>query len=94
MNPSTAGARVLLDELVRLGGTGEIVGWVFDEKGRFLDCPYNERVASAPLPATGKGDVIALAMGRSKLPAMRAAVVGGLVSGLITDEETARALLP
>ncbi len=82
------------DELVRLGGTGEIVGWVFDGHGRFLDCPYNERVASAPLPATGQGDVIALAMGRSKLPAIRAAVVGGLVSGLITDEETARALLP
>ncbi len=82
------------DELVRLGGTGEIVGWVFDGRGRFLDCPYNERVASAPLPASGKGDVIALAMGRSKLPAIRAAVAGGLVSGLITDEETARALLP
>ncbi len=81
------------DELVRLGGVGEIVGWVFDAAGAILDCPYNERVASAPLPPADRSDVIALAMGPAKLAALAAAVQGGLVSGLITDEATAEALL-
>jgi DNA-binding transcriptional regulator LsrR (DeoR family) len=37
--------------------------------------------------------VVALAKGRKKLPALRAAVRGGLVNALITDEATAAALL-
>ena len=37
--------------------------------------------------------MIALAKGRRKLPAIRAALIGGLVNGLVTDEATAEALL-
>lgn len=80
-------------ELVETGGVGEIVGWVFDEAGRLLDCDFNRRVASAPLPGTERCQVIALAMGAAKLPAIRAALAGRLVNGLITDEATALALL-
>ena len=36
---------------------------------------------------------MALAKGRRKLPALRAALRGGLVNGLVTDEATAEALL-
>jgi DNA-binding transcriptional regulator LsrR (DeoR family) len=37
--------------------------------------------------------VIAAAMGHKKLPGIRAAIKGGLINGLITDEATAKALL-
>ena len=53
----------------------------------------NDRVASAPLPSRERSQVVALAMGERKLPAIRAAVARRLVNGLITDERTAAALL-
>ncbi|MBO0903035.1 sugar-binding transcriptional regulator [Jiella sonneratiae] len=81
------------EELGRLGAVGEIVGWVFDDTGKVIDCRFNERVASAPIPSTKNGEVIAVAMGPVKTPAIRAAAAGRLVSGLITDEATADRLL-
>jgi DNA-binding transcriptional regulator LsrR (DeoR family) len=36
---------------------------------------------------------VGAALGRSKLPAIRAALKGRLINGLITDEATAQALL-
>lgn len=74
-------------------GVGEIVGWVFDQQGGIIDCAFNDRVASAPLPDTRRSDVVAVAMGRAKAPGIRAAMTGRLVNGLITDEATARGLL-
>ncbi|HDZ74589.1 MAG TPA: sugar-binding transcriptional regulator [Aurantimonas coralicida] len=79
--------------LIADGGIGEIVGWVFDAEGRILDCPFNARVASAPIPSTTHCEVIAVAMGPAKAAAIRAAADGKLVNGLITDEATARRLL-
>lgn len=84
------------EELLALeqsGAVGEIVGWVFDAKGALIGGPLNERVASAPLPDPSSALVIAAAMGARKLPAVRAAITGHLVNGLITDEATAEALL-
>lgn len=75
------------------GGVGEMVGWVFDWEGRLIRGLLNDRTASAPLPDPQRTEVIASAMGPRKLPAIRAAVTGGLVTGLVTDEDTARALL-
>lgn len=75
------------------GAVGEIVGWAFDEEGRLVEGATNERVASAPIPSRDRSLVIGLASGARKLPALRAAVRGRLVNGLITDEWTAAALL-
>ena len=72
---------------------GEITSWVYDAEGRILDCAYNRRVASAPLPREPERPVIALASGQTKLPAIRAALRGRLVNGLITSEATAEKLL-
>ena len=82
-----------MDGLTGAGAVGEIVGWIFDAEGRLLRDDINERVASAPLPSVETGRIIASAMGRKKLPALRAAIRGRLVNGLITDERTAEALL-
>lgn len=79
-----------LNDLRAAGGTGEICGWVYDANGHLFDGGRN---ASAPLPSRDRTVVMALAKGRKKLPALRAAVAGGLVNALITDEATAEALL-
>ncbi|MBB2676279.1 MULTISPECIES: sugar-binding transcriptional regulator [Rhizobium] len=80
-------------ELMRGGAVGEICGWIFDVDGRLLDNPINERVASAPIPSREASMVIGLAKGKRKFKAIKAAVVGHQINGLITDEETAEFLL-
>ncbi|MBC8130996.1 MAG: sugar-binding transcriptional regulator [Rhizobiaceae bacterium] len=80
-------------ELHAAGAIGEIVGWAFDETGTIIDCGFNDRVASAPIPSTKHSDVVVVGMGPAKAPAMRAAMLGLIVNGLITDEATARLLL-
>lgn len=79
--------------LVAAGGVGEIVGWIFDEDGRILDCEFNERVASAPLPDVASGELIVLGAGPAKVAPLRAALRGRLANGVITDEATAVSLL-
>ncbi|MFT3975347.1 MAG: sugar-binding transcriptional regulator [Amaricoccus sp.] len=75
------------------GAVGEICGWIFDRDGRLLDGGANARTASAPIPDRARSTVIALAKGRSKRRALAAALRGGLVNGLVTDEATAESLL-
>ncbi|MEO1909093.1 MAG: sugar-binding transcriptional regulator [Paracoccus sp. (in: a-proteobacteria)] len=79
--------------LIADGAAGEITSWVYDGEGRIMDCDFNRRVASAPLTADPDKPVVALASGQSKLPAIRAALQGRLISGLITSEATAERLL-
>lgn len=84
------------DELKALqaaGAVGEICGWSFDAEGRLIEGLTNERVASAPMPSRDKSLVVAIAMGRRKLPGIRATLRRHLVNGLITDELTAEGLL-
>ncbi len=75
------------------GAAGEICGWVFDADGRLIDDEVSRRNAGAPLPSARRTRVVAIAMGERKRPAIRAALRGGLLSGLITDEATAAAVL-
>ncbi|MCV0397796.1 MAG: sugar-binding transcriptional regulator [Rhizobiaceae bacterium] len=82
-----------LGRLQRAGAVGEIVGWAFDEHGRMIEGITNDRVASAAIPSRESGLVIAAAKGAAKLPGIAAALEGGLVNGLITDERTAERLL-
>lgn len=82
-----------LKALQKAGGVGEMIGWVFDSEGEFISGMTNDRVASAPLPSRDNTLVIAAARGGNKVEAMRAALRRGLVNGLITDEDTAAAIL-
>lgn len=82
-----------LKALQKAGAVGEITGWAFDANGRLISGVTNERVASAPIPSTGKCLVIALAKGPAKRLGIQAAIRGGLINGLITDEWTAEQLL-
>ena len=58
-------------------------------------CParINQRVASVPLPSRDSATVIGMAKGRRKYIALRAALRGRVINGLITDETTAQFLL-
>lgn len=82
-----------MSELQAAGAVGEIVGWAYDASGRKLAGLTNDRVASAPIPDRGNSLVIGVAMGVRKRDAIRAALTGRLVNGLIADERTAEALL-
>jgi len=84
--------RAELRALRRAGAIGEIVGWAYDRDGRLLTGLTNERVVSVPIGKAAAAPVIGAAMGPSKLAAIRAALIGRLISGLITDEATAKAL--
>jgi len=79
--------------LMRRGAAGEICGWIFDGKGRLLADPVNDRVASAPIPPRETSAVIGIAKGERKFSAIKAALVGRQINGLITDEATAEFLL-
>ncbi|MGR3500164.1 MAG: sugar-binding transcriptional regulator [Limimaricola soesokkakensis] len=82
-----------MEALMAEGAAGEITSWVYDADGRVMDCAFNRRVASAPLPVPGSGPVVGLAVGNDKAGAIRAALRGRLINGLITDEATAERLL-
>ena len=77
----------------KAGAVGEICGWCFDADGKLIDGLTNDRVASAPMPSRENSLVVAIAMGRRKLPGIRATLNRRLVNGLITDERTAEGLL-
>lgn len=79
--------------LMQAGAAGEICGWVFDHDGSLLKHPINERVASVPIPSRERSIVIGVGLGQRKAPAISAALKGGMINGLITDERTAEHLL-
>lgn len=81
-----------LQDLVSAGGAGEIVGWAFDDRGALIDGETNHRVASVPLSQPAKSPMIGVARGQKKLRAIRGALAGRWITGLITDETTAEAL--
>ncbi|MDB5536192.1 MAG: lsrR 1 [Devosia sp.] len=82
-----------LKALQKAGAVGEICGWCFDADGKLIEGLTNDRVASAPMPSRENSLVVAIAMGRRKLPGIRATLNRRLVNGLITDERTAEGLL-
>ena len=82
-----------LTDLIERGAVGEITGWTFDEDGRLLQGSVNDRVVSLPLEQPASSLVIAVGNGPAKVVPIRAALRGQLITGLITDEITARAVL-
>ena len=82
-----------LFEMMRLGAVGEITGWAYDAKGKLIKGGTNRRLTSIPPQMPAETTTIAAAIGQAKVPAIRAALAGRLINGLITDEATARAVL-
>jgi DNA-binding transcriptional regulator LsrR (DeoR family) len=77
----------------RLGAAGEVAGWVYDSTGRYMDFGINNRTGGVRVEPGRDAMVIGIAAGSAKVGAIRAALSGNILNGLITDETTAEALL-
>jgi len=89
-NKVTASERAaLLDK----GAVGDILGCFIDSAGRVVECGINQRAVTVGLaPLRGK-PVLAIAGGSAKQAAITAALRSGVVTGLVTDENTAAAIM-
>jgi deoxyribonucleoside regulator len=86
--------RADLDRLRAAGAVGEICGRFFDARGRECPSEYRDRVISIDLDTLRRcPDVVAITNGPRRRDAVRAAIAGGLVKSLVTDDAGARALL-
>ena len=86
-------SRAELDDMQAMGATGEVAGWVYDSVGQYLDTGTNLRVGGVRIDPGRAQPVIGIAGGASKHAAILAALRGRIINGLITDEESARAIL-
>ena len=78
---------------MRAGAVGEITGWAFDGQGALIDGLTNDRVLSVPLEQPAQKKVIGVAMATVRLRAVKGALRGNLINGLITNETMAELLL-
>ena len=78
----------------RLGVTAEISGVLIDVAGEPVNAPLSKRIIGLTgHQLAAMRTVLAIAYGEEKADAVRSALNGGLVSGLITHESLARRLL-
>ncbi|AZY93392.1 MULTISPECIES: sugar-binding transcriptional regulator [Paracoccus] len=80
-------------EINAAGGVGEMMGYFFDATGRVLDTTLSARTLSVDLNRGQDQRIVVVAGGAEKVAAIRAVLNSGRLSGLITDEATARALM-
>lgn len=80
-------------ELTDRGAVGEIAGWAFNAAGEIIEGSTNDRVAGVPMSVVQGLPTIAAGSGTNKTQAIRAALRGRLIKGLITDLATASTLL-
>ena len=77
----------------RAGGVGEMLGHFFDRNGQIVETALSPRTLSVSMDKARDQNIIALAGGPGKIEAIRAILRSGKLSGLVTDERTATALL-
>jgi len=82
-----------VDALVEAGSVGEILSWAYDANGGLIKGLTNSLVASAPIRPDPQKQVIGIAAGEAKVVAIRAALTGRYLTGLVTNEITAEGLL-
>ena len=87
-----------IEAIAGAGGVGEMLGHFFDRDGNALETPLTSRTLAVALPEAGpigatRDRIIALAGGPEKIEPLRAVLKSGRLSGLITDERTAKALM-
>jgi DNA-binding transcriptional regulator LsrR (DeoR family) len=81
-------------DLIELGGVGDIMGYILNADGDLIDHPINTQVIGLSLEELCRiENVIMAAGGLQKVPIIAAALKRGLVDTMVTDENTAKALL-
>lgn len=82
-----------IDEVKRKGGVGELLGCFFDAQGRPVETDLSERIIALSRTQLKDRRIVAVAGGKVKVAAIGAVLESRFLSGLITDETTARALV-
>ena len=82
-----------IKDVVAKGGVGELLGHFFDANGQRIRTTLTERTLSVGLDQLEDQRIVAIAGGKEKVGAIRSVLMSGCLSGLITDERTALALL-
>ncbi|MGL6210891.1 MAG: sugar-binding domain-containing protein, partial [Paracoccaceae bacterium] len=91
LQPLSAPDRAMLPGL---GVMAEFLGHLVHDRGQVAKFALNQRlVALRPDEIKACGRVVALAAGEDKVGPIRAVLSGGYVSTLVTDEDTASAIL-
>lgn len=81
------------EALRRLGAVGELLGHYYGADGKLIDTELHGRVIAVPPEALRGRELVAVAGGRGKVAAISAILHTRLLTGLITDEATARSLV-
>ena len=88
--PSDASAK----SLIAAGAVGDVLGYILDAEGALVDHPLNERIIGIELEdLRAIPDVILAAGGDYKVPIIKSVLSLGLIDTLVTDLETARAIM-
>ena len=86
-------SRAEVVELMKAGAVGEVTGWNFDKRGKVLTNQVNSRLTSAPPEPDSGRLVVGVAIGEAKVKAIFSAAIGKILTGIITDEATAKRIL-
>ncbi len=81
------------EALRQAGAVGEMLGHYFGRDGALIDTELHGRVIAVPPEALRGREFVAVAGGRGKVEAIGAVLRSRLLTGLITDEATARGLV-
>ena len=77
----------------RKGAAGEIASWVYDDQGLYISSDRDQLVGAVRVEPGRDKPVIGVCAGPNKIRAIRAALQGRIINGLVTDEATAAAIL-
>lgn len=86
-------SRAEMEELKNGGGVGELLGHFFDADGKRFETSLSNRILALEYDDLPGRRIVAIAGGRIKVPAIRSVLKSGCLAGLITDEQTAGALM-
>lgn len=82
-----------IEEIKRAGGAGELLGHFFKDDGGPVETALSDRALALGREELKGRRIVAVAGGKVKIRAIRSVLSSGFLSGLITDERTARALV-
>jgi DNA-binding transcriptional regulator LsrR (DeoR family) len=83
-----------LEIIRKQGAVGDVLGQFYDKEGQRLDLEHHSRLIAVSLEKLkDMPHVIGIAGGDAKVSAIKAALQGGYIHSLITDERTALKLL-
>ena len=82
-----------IDTLNKLGAVASVCTSFLDINGKIVRTEISERLIGQSIQSVSQSKKIAIAVGRNKIDAIKAAFLGNTVDIFMTDFETARALL-